>query len=84
VFTYITPLVNKTKENRRLNFNNTIKNWYIQIYDELIRDHEVLLPENFNGPTKRDRLVNLNALEKIVKDNNNIDLNFDFYGTVLE
>lgn len=78
MFTYITPLVNKTKENRRLNFNNTIKNWYIQIYDELIRDHEVL-PENFNGPTKRDRLVNLNALENIVKDNNNIDLNFDFY-----
>ena len=56
----------------------------MQVYDELIREHEVLLPENFDGPTKMDRLVNLNALEKIVKENNDIDIIFDFRGTILE
>ena len=56
----------------------------MQVYNELIKEHEVLLPENFDGPSKMDRLVNLDALEKIVKDNNDIDLIFDFRGTLLE
>jgi len=65
-------------------FNHTINNWYWQIYDELKRKYEVVLPDNYKNLNNRDILVDLNSLEKCVKENSDYDFIFDFEGNLNE
>lgn len=65
-------------------FNSAINDWYWQIYDEIIRNNEVILPENYKDKSNRDTRVNLYALEKCIKENPNVDFIFDFRGEIPE
>jgi hypothetical protein len=59
-------------------FNHTINDWYWQIYDELRRNHTIILPENFHKRQLDKKNINLDALEKAVNENSDCDLIFDF------
>ncbi len=59
-------------------FNNNIAMWYSQIYDELIRHYELILPENYKDASNKNAKIDLDALEKCVKENKDIDFIFDF------
>ncbi len=63
-------------------FNHTITNWYWQIYDELKRKYIVILPDNYKNLKNRDIIVDLNSLEKCVKENCDSDFIFDFEGNL--
>jgi hypothetical protein len=59
-------------------FNSRISDWYWQIYDELSRKHKLILPENYRDISNKTALIDLNALEKCVKENKDLDFIFDF------
>lgn len=59
-------------------FNHNINNWYWQIYDEWSRNHEVILPEYYKDNNTRDYITDFNVLEKLIKENPDIDFIFDF------
>lgn len=65
-------------------FNHTINDWYIQIYDELSKHHELILPENYKNNIDAIYYTDLNALEKCIEQNSDIDFIFDFDGTLLD
>jgi len=64
-------------------FNHPTYDWYWQIYDELIKNHTIIVPENYRNEDIRDESVNLNILEKIVNETKNIDFIFDFKGDLI-
>ncbi|MFX0073401.1 MAG: hypothetical protein ACFFAO_20170, partial [Candidatus Hermodarchaeota archaeon] len=59
-------------------FNSRISDWYWQIYDELSRNHELILPDNYKDTSDKNALMSLDVLEKCVKENKDVDLIFDF------
>ncbi|MFX0132321.1 MAG: glycosyltransferase [Candidatus Hodarchaeota archaeon] len=61
-------------------FNSYIYDWFWQIYDEIRRFHEVILPENYKDNTNKIRSVDINALEKCALENIDADFIFDFRG----
>ncbi len=61
-------------------FNSYVNDWYWQIYDEISRNHEVILPENYKDKKNKNLMVDLFKLEKCVKENNKVDFIFDFRG----
>ncbi|MFX1419558.1 MAG: glycosyltransferase [Promethearchaeota archaeon] len=63
-------------------FNHTINDWYWQIYDELNRNYELIIPDNYKTSQNQDISVNLESLERCVKENSDYDLIFDFRGNL--
>jgi len=63
-------------------FNLPISIWYWQIYDELKRHYEVVVPENYKNPQIKNIVVDLNSLEKCVRENSNYDFIFGFEGNL--
>lgn len=61
-------------------FNHAINDWYWQIYDELKRKHELIIPDNYKTTNNQNSLTNLESLERSVKENNDCDFIFDFRG----
>lgn len=65
-------------------FNHVISDWYWQIYDELIKNHHVVLPDNFKSGDCKNPRVNLQSLEKCVKENQDSDFIFDLSGDLID
>ena len=63
-------------------FNLPISIWYWQIYDELRRKYEVILPDNYKKSKNKNILVDLDCLEACVKENTNFDFILGFEGNL--
>lgn len=61
-------------------FNHRLTNWYWQIADELERSHKLIIPENHTNNKIKEDIVNIDALEKCVRENRDSDFIFDFRG----
>jgi len=65
-------------------FNHRLNNWYWQIADELKSNYEIIIPENYKKEGNESDKVNLNDLEKCVRENGEIDFIFDFRGNLYD
>ena len=65
-------------------FNHRLNNWYWQIANELERNHKIIIPENYTKTEIKNDLVNLDALEKCVRENRDYDFIFDFRGSIYD
>lgn len=65
-------------------FNHTIHDWYWQIFDELKRNHEIILPSNFEEKNQESKPIDLDALERVVDKNRDANFIFDFKGDLLD
>lgn len=65
-------------------FNHSINDWFWQIYDELKRKHELIIPDNYKTTNNQNSLINLESLEKAVKENNDCDFIFEFRGDLYQ
>jgi len=65
-------------------FNHRLNNWYWQIADELKRNHEIIIPENYKKKENVKDLVDLDALEKCVRENRDSDFIFDFRASIYD
>jgi hypothetical protein len=63
-------------------FNSYIHDWYWQIYDELVKNYDIILPENYKDKSNKNTQVDLDALEKCVKENMDACFIFDFRGSL--
>jgi len=63
-------------------FNLPLNTWYCQIYDELKRKYEVILPDNYKDIKNSKILVDVDSLEECVKENSNFDFIFGFEGNI--
>jgi len=59
-------------------FNHHIRNWYWQIYDELNRNYQVVIPEVYKKDSIYEDSQILDSLEETTKDNNDCNFIFDF------
>lgn len=55
---------------------------YWQIYDELVRNHEIILIKDYLYKSKNNKIPTINVLEKCVRDNQDADFIFHFYGEI--
>ncbi len=65
-------------------FNHVINDWYWQIYDELLKNHQIILPKNYESKDCNNTHVDMDILEKTIKDNSDIDFIFDFRGNLFD
>ena len=65
-------------------FNHHIRNWYSQIYDELSRNHQVIIPDVYNKKDFYENSQILDSLEETLKDNNDCNFIFDFKVDLVE
>ena len=65
-------------------FNLPITVNYFQIYDELSKNFDVILPDNYKDTSNMDINVNLDALERAVKSADGIDFILGFEGELPE
>ncbi|MFW9973616.1 MAG: hypothetical protein ACFFDF_25775, partial [Candidatus Odinarchaeota archaeon] len=63
-------------------FNSRIADWYGQIYDELSRNHELILPDNYKDISDKNSPINLDTLEKCINENKDFDLIYDFRSNI--
>ena len=59
-------------------FNHHIRNWYWQIYDELSRNYQVIIPDVYKKEQFYEDSLILDSLEETIKDNNDSNFIFDF------
>jgi len=65
-------------------FNHHIRNWYWQIYDELSRNYQIIVPDVYKKEHFYEDSPILDSLEETIKDNNDCDFIFDFKLDLLE
>ncbi|MFX1311241.1 MAG: glycosyltransferase [Promethearchaeota archaeon] len=65
-------------------FNHPLNDWYWQIYDELDKNHEIILPKNFRLKKLEYEPINLDALENVVDEHIDTDFIFDFKGDLFD
>ncbi|MFX0072852.1 MAG: glycosyltransferase, partial [Candidatus Hermodarchaeota archaeon] len=63
-------------------FNSYIRDWYWQIFDELSKNYEIVLPDNYKDESNKSRIVDLENLEKCVRENMDADFIFDLRGSM--